>query len=91
MANWADTLTAANDAFDADRFPEARRLGSLIFSEPSVPATLKASAAILVATTYAADSDLDRQLQWYRNALRYATGAQRTRVEQAIRDLGGTP
>jgi serine/threonine-protein kinase len=89
--SWADSLRAANDAFDADQFDEARRLGTAVFAAAGVPGGTKASAAILVATTYAAANDVDRTLQWYRNALRYATGSQRDRVEQAIRDLGGTP
>ncbi|MDO8667429.1 MAG: serine/threonine-protein kinase, partial [Gemmatimonadales bacterium] len=32
--NWADSLTAANDAFDADNFAGARRLGQAVFQAP---------------------------------------------------------
>ena len=87
--NWADSLTAANDAFDADNFAAARRLGQAIFQAAGVPGATKARAAVLVATTYAADNDREHQLQWYRNALRYEPTNQR--VRQAIIDLGGEP
>jgi hypothetical protein len=87
VANWADTLQGANDAFDADEYASARRLASAVFAAPGVPGSLKARAAVLVATTYAAANDLERQLQWYRNALRYEPNNQR--VRQAILDLGG--
>jgi serine/threonine-protein kinase len=91
VANWADTLTAANDAFDADQNTRARALASAVFTGSGATAALKASAAVLVAATYGAESNTTRALDWYRNAQRYATGAQLQRVEAAIRDLGGTP
>jgi hypothetical protein len=88
-ANWADTLSAANDAFDADDLTGARRMASAIYAAPGVPGAMKARAAVLVATTYAGDENRDRQLQWYRNALRYEPD--NARVRQAIIDLGGAP
>ena len=87
-ANWADTLKAANDAFDAEQVANARRLGSAVFAAPGVPGTMKARAAMLVATTWSGEST-DRALDWYRNALRYEPNNQR--IRQAITDLGGTP
>ncbi len=87
--DWAESLTVANDAFDADQVERARSLGSAIFAAAGVPGSMKARAAVLVATTYAGDADRDRQLQWYRNALRYEPS--NARVRQAIIDLGGTP
>jgi hypothetical protein len=88
-ARWPDTLRAANDAFDADQFASARRLGQAIFSSPDAPDSLKARAAVLVATTFAQENNVDRALDWYRNALRKDPGNQR--IRQAIIDLGGTP
>jgi serine/threonine-protein kinase len=90
--NWADTLQAANDAFDADQFDNARRLGSAVFAAPGAPAMLKARGAMVVATALTQQNNVDRALDWYRNALRYETDAQRIqRIRQAIIDLGGTP
>ena len=88
-ANWADSLQAANDAFDADQIANARRLGSAVFAAPGATPTLKARAAVLVATTYGQENNVERALDWYRNALRYDPNNQR--VRQAIIDLGGTP
>ncbi len=87
-ANWADTLQAANDAFDADQNANARRLASAVFAAPGVPGSLKARAAVLVATTWSGENT-ERALDWYRNALRYEPNNQR--IRQAIIDLGGTP
>jgi serine/threonine-protein kinase len=91
VANWADTLDAANRAFDADDNASARRMATAVYTASGPTAALKASAAILVAATWGAENNAERAIDWYRNALRYATGTQRERAEAAIRDLGGTP
>jgi len=87
--SWDDSLRVANDAYDADMIDRARALGSAIYASAGASPSAKARAAVLVATTYANSNDLDHQLQWYRNALRYDPNNQR--VRQAIIDLGGQP
>jgi predicted Ser/Thr protein kinase len=87
-ANWADSLQAANDAFDAEQIANARRLGSTIYAAPGAAAAVKARAAVLVATTWSGEST-DRAIDWYRNALRYDPNSER--IRRAIIDLGGTP
>jgi predicted Ser/Thr protein kinase len=86
---WADTLRAANDAFDADQFATARRLGQAVFTAPEAADSVKARAAVVVATAFAQENNVERALDWYRNALRKDPGNQR--IRQAIIDLGGTP
>jgi eukaryotic-like serine/threonine-protein kinase len=85
----ADSLSAANDAFDAEQFDTAMRIGSWIYGYPGATPTEKAHAAVVVATIYGQRNDVPNTLNWYRNALKYDPSNQR--VRDAITQLGGTP
>jgi hypothetical protein len=85
----ADSLSAANDAFDADQFDTAMRIGSWIYGYPAATPQQKAHAAVVVATIYGQRNDVSNTLNWYRNALKYDPNNQH--VRDAITQLGGTP
>jgi serine/threonine-protein kinase len=85
----ADSVRAANDAFDHDQFDAAIRVGQWIYGYPSASGAQKASAAKLVATAYVQQSKTPEALTWYRNALRYNPNDQS--VKDLITQLGGTP
>jgi len=85
----ADSLQAANDAFDANQFDAAIRIGTWIYTYPASAADQKAHAAVVVASGYGQKSDVPNAITWYRNALRYDPNNQR--YKDAITSLGGTP
>jgi hypothetical protein len=85
----ADSLKAAQDAFDAEQFDTAVRLGKWIYGWPAASGTQKAHAAIVVAAVYGQRNDKDNTIAWYRNALRYDPNNQD--YKDAITNLGGTP
>jgi hypothetical protein len=92
VANWADTIAAYNTAFDNDELGTARQRAMAVFNSPAgaVSSQQRASAAIMVATTYSG-SNTERAAEWYRKGLTYATPAQRTNIEGAMRVLGVEP
>ena len=85
----ADSLRAANDAFDADQFDAAIRIGTWIYTYPASTPAQKGHAAVVVATSYGQRNDVTNTINWYRNALRYDPDNQH--VKDAITQLGGTP
>ncbi len=89
QANWADTLKTANDAFDAEQNSRARDLAASVYAAPGASASQKSHAAVLVATTWGQENNVNRALDWYRNALRYDPN--NGVIHKAITDLGGTP
>jgi len=85
----SDSMTAANDAFDNNRFDAAERLASWVYGYAGAQPQDKAHAAVIVATVYGQRNDVQNTIDWYRKALRYDPDNQR--IKNAIRDLGGTP
>jgi len=71
-ANWADSLRAANDLFDADQYAAARAKASAVYTNAS--GSEKASAAILLATCYQAELNNDRAIYWWEQVLRLSPG-----------------
>ena len=92
VASWADTIAAYNTAFDNDELGTARQRATAVFNSPSgaVTSQQRASAAIMVATTYSG-SNTERAVEWYRKGLQHATPSQRTNIEGAMRVLGVEP
>jgi hypothetical protein len=78
-ANVEDSLAAAVSADQSGRPVEARRLARWVYTRDQATREQKATAAELVATTY--EDDPTSACEWIRNALNYATGAQRGRVQ----------
>ena len=87
-ANWADTLTAANAAFDNDDYASTRRMATAVYNAP-VPTDLKAAAAILMGSSFGAVGNSERAVEWYCRARPISTGPRLQRVDEAIRTLGG--
>ena len=88
VANWADTLTAANNAFDDDQLGTSR--GLALRSYPNLSGSQKTSAAILIANTYA-QSRPDSAIAWFRRGLPTASARQRESIENLLRSLGAEP
>ncbi len=88
-ASAADSLSACNDAFDADNYETAKRLCTWIYAWPAATPTQKARAAMVVATAFGQQSNVDQALNWYRNVLKYEPNNQN--AQNAIRQLGGNP
>jgi serine/threonine protein kinase len=88
--DWRTVLDSANAAFDDDQLGTARTIARRVYDAGTSTGQQKASAAILIANTYAG-SNPDQTIAWFRNALRTATPSQRTSVENALRDLGVEP
>ncbi len=84
-----DSVSAMNDAFDANQYDTALRLAEWIFGFPGASAIQKKTAALTCATIHTQRSDAQSAITWYRNALRYAPGD--SSIEGAIRQLGGNP
>ena len=84
-----DSVNAAVRADQAGRTNESRRLASWVYYQDKATPKQKTDAAELVATTYT--DDKDQALVWFRNALQFAIGNDKTRIQNAIRDLGGQP
>jgi serine/threonine protein kinase len=84
-----DSLNAAVRASQADQQNDARRLARWVFYRDGATAKEKADAAELVAASY--DNDPATALEWYRQALPFAIGNQRTRIDNAIKTLQGNP
>ena len=85
----ADSMNAANAAFDGNQFDAAERLATWIYGYPAAAPQDKAHAAVIVATVYGQRNDVQNTIEWYRRALRYDPGNQR--YKDAITALGGTP
>jgi hypothetical protein len=88
VANWSDTLKAANDAFDNDQLGDARRIAQRVWDH--VSGSQKTSVAILIANTYSS-SRPEEAIRWFRNGLPTASATQRTSIENLLRGLGQEP
>jgi len=85
----AGLLDSANTAFDDDQLGTARTWARRAWESASATSAQKYSAAILIANTYT--SNVDQNVTWLRNALRFANADQRQSVETALRGLGVEP
>jgi serine/threonine-protein kinase len=74
VANWPDTLRAANDLFDGDQFSAARAVASRAYAATSGRDRL--SAAMLIATCFTQEQNTDRAIEWWRTVLRLSPGHQ---------------
>jgi serine/threonine-protein kinase len=90
VASWSDTLARANEFFDNDELGTARGLAQRVYAAPGITGQMRASAAILVATTYAG-SNQDRMAEWYRNAYRIGTAEQKRQAAGALAQVGQEP
>ncbi len=90
VTDWGSVLDSANAQFDDDQLGTARTIARRVYDAAGSTGQQKASAAILIANTYAG-SNPDQTITWFRNALRTATPSQRTSVENALRGLGVEP
>jgi hypothetical protein len=91
-ANWADTLSKANTAFDDDQMGTARQLATSVFNtRDDIPNEMRASAAMVVATTHVSASRPADAITWYQNALRYASPTQTQRINTMLAQLRGSP
>jgi len=86
--NWADSLTAGNNAFDNDDYASARRLATAVFNAP-VSNDMKVSAGILMATSFGAVGNTDRAIEWYCRTRPLATGVRLQRIDDAIQNTPG--
>jgi len=84
-----DSLNAAVRADQSSQTTVARRLARWVFYRSEATSKQKSDAAELVASGY--DNDVAQALEWYRNALQYASGNDRTRIQNAIHALEGSP
>ena len=84
-----DSLNAAVRADQNSQTTVARRLARWVFYRSEATSKQKSDAAELVASSY--DNDVAQALEWYRNALQYASGNDRTRIQNAIHALEGNP
>jgi serine/threonine-protein kinase len=84
-----DSANAATRAAQNNQPNDARRMARWVFYQDAATPKQKADMGELISTTY--ESEPDQALQWLRNALPFATGAQRTRVQTLITSLGGQP
>ena len=84
-----DSLNAAVRADQNSQATVARRLARWVFYRSEATPKQKSDAAELVASGY--DNDVAQALEWYRNALQYASGNDRTRIQNAIHALEGNP
>ena len=80
---------AATRAAQNNQPADARRMARWVFYQDVATGKQKADMGELIATTY--ENEPDQALTWLRNALPFATGAQRTRVQNMITALGGQP
>ncbi len=88
VAIWADTLKAADNAYDDAQMGTARQLATAIFNtHDQIPPFVRARAAAIVATVYVSTGQTDNAITWYENAKRYATGEQLDRYEAALANL----
>jgi serine/threonine-protein kinase len=85
----ADSMNAADDAFNADQFDAAIRLGSWVYAYPAATAAQKGSAALMVASSYTQQRNSEQALNWYHNVLKYQPDNEQ--VKTLIRQLGGQP
>ena len=85
----ADSVSAMNDAFDANQFDTALRLGAWIYGYPGAAPAQKKTAAMTCGSIYTQRSDADNALNWYRNVLKY--DATNQRALDMIHQLGGQP
>jgi hypothetical protein len=90
-ATTEDSINAAVRADQSGQTNVARRLARWVFYQEAATPKQKADAAELVATSYDQPADSAQNMEWLRNALRYAVGSQRTRIQSAITALGGNP
>jgi serine/threonine-protein kinase len=89
--NWGDSLKAGNDAFDRDDFASARRLAQNTWNASGLNNDMRASAAMLMATSFGATGKIDEAVDWYRRAQPLVSGDRRARVDSAISMLGARP
>jgi len=86
--NWADSLQAANNAYDNDDYASARRLASAVFNAP-VSSDMKVSAGILMGSSFGAVGNAERAVEWYCRTRPLASGTRLQRIDDAIQSLGG--
>ncbi len=85
-----DSANAAVRADQGGQQAAARRMARWVFYRAEATAKQKADMAELIATTY--ETDNEQAVEWLNNALRYATGQQRTRIQTALAAYtGGQP
>jgi hypothetical protein len=89
LAMIEDSLNAAVQASQTENWARARQLARWVFYQTSATDKEKADAGETVASSY--DSDPASALSWYKLALPYAIGQQKTRIQNAINALGGQP
>ena len=89
VAACEDSANAATRAAQNNQPADARRMARWVFYQDVATGKQKADMGELIATTY--ENEPDQALTWLRNALPFATGAQRTRVQNMITALGGQP
>jgi len=89
VAMCEDSANAATRAAQNNQPNDARRMARWVFYQDVATAKQKADMAELIFTTY--DNDPDQALVWLKNGLPYASGAQKTRIQNAITSLGGQP
>jgi hypothetical protein len=91
--NWVAIIEdSANAAVRADQSGQtnvARRIARWVYYRTEATAAQKADMAELIATTY--ENDTERALEWVDLGIRYASGAQLTRLRNLRATLGGTP
>jgi len=90
-ATTEDSLNAAVRADQSGQTNVSRRLARWVFYQEAATPKQRADAAELVATSYDQPADSAQNMEWLQNALRHAVGSQRTRIQNAITALGGTP
>ena len=86
-ANWADSLQAAGDLFDADQYAAARAKASGVYANAT--AREKTSAAILLANCYQAEQNNERAIYWWQQVLRLSPG--HAGALGALQRLGANP
>jgi len=89
VAMCEDSAAAAVRADQDGQNTVARRIARWVYYQSAATAKQKADMAELVAINLG--SDTAQIIEWARNGLNYATGSARTRLENMIRSVGGTP
>jgi 7-cyano-7-deazaguanine synthase in queuosine biosynthesis len=89
VATIEDSANAAVRADQDGQTAAARRMARWVFYRTEATAKQKTDMAELIYTTYPDDND--QAIEWLNNALRYATGQQRTRIQNALSAYGVRP
>jgi eukaryotic-like serine/threonine-protein kinase len=88
----ADTLAHMDDLVDASQWSDVRRVGLLVWGNPTSSPAQKARAARAIATAYASENNTEDQITWLRNSLRYdSSSPSADRVRGLLTQLGVTP